>query len=284
VPGKGDLLNLDKDRLRTYREKTFRLQPGSQLRSVEEALAFVEERGFILFWPIKGVDLPSLWTAVAGDRPVPDDHDDPAHVTWGWKDSMLDRRQWYYGKLLRGKATIVSLATIPCFYALSDRVGDLDDYLLAYDEGRLTWEEKSIADALLNHGPLHTIELRRRSFLSSESAKSRFERALTALQRGLWILPVGIARAGGWRYAFVYELFDRWFPQVVMQARPIKRREAFRQLTCAYLDSVGAAKPESIARVFQREKKEVKRALLDLEEVDLARATTDDLWVTRSLI
>lgn len=275
--------DLDEESLRLYRLKTFRLQPGSKLKNVDEALAFVEERGFIMFWPIKGLDLPSLWTAVAGDRPVPNEHDDPGHVTWGWKDSMLDSRRWYYGKLIRGKATIVSLKTIPYFYALSDRVGDLDDYSLAYDEGKLTWEEKSIADVLLNHGPLHTIELRRRSFLSSESAKARFERALTALQRGLWILPVGIARAGAWRYAFIYELFDRWFPQVVSQARLITRREAFWRLTAAYLESVGAARPDAIARVFQWEKKRVKGALHDLEARDLARATTEGAWVTRCL-
>ena len=49
--------------------------------------------------------MPSLWTAVAGDRPVADAHDDPGHITWGWKDRSLDKKIWYYGKILRRKAT-----------------------------------------------------------------------------------------------------------------------------------------------------------------------------------
>ena len=178
------MLEIDENRLQTFREKTFRTRRGTALKSVEGALSFVEERGFIFFWPVKVVDLPSLWTAVAGDRPVPDNHDDPGHITWQWKDSMLDQKRWYYGKLLRRKATMVSREMIPYFYALSERVGDADDYMLLYEEGRLTFEEKSIADALLHHGALHTIELRQKSHLSSPSAKSRFERALAALQGG----------------------------------------------------------------------------------------------------
>ena len=274
------MIDLNEELLLAYRRQTFSLLPGKRLSNIEEALAFVEARGFIFFWPIKGVDLPSLWTAVAGERPVAEDHDDPGHVTWGWKDDMLGKKRWYYGKLLRGKATIVSLQYIPYFYALSERVGDLDDYLLSYEEGKLTWEEKSIADALFNHGPLHTIDLRRRAFLATESSKSRFERALTALQRGLWILPIGVASAGAWRYAFIYELFDRWFPQIVSEARAIKRREAFKRLAGAYLDSVGAAQAQALVRLFKWSSMDVQRAMQDLEEEGSALATSDGQWAT----
>jgi len=61
----------------------------------EEAIRYVNERGFIYFWPINGILLPSLWEAVSGDRPVPNEHDDPGHVTWGWKDSLLGKHVWY---------------------------------------------------------------------------------------------------------------------------------------------------------------------------------------------
>ena len=44
--------------------------------------------------------------------------------------------------------------------------------------------------------------LRREARLSSEANKPRFEKALTELQTGLKVLPVGIAPAGAWRYAF----------------------------------------------------------------------------------
>ena len=274
---------IDSELLSAYRARTFQTMAQDRLREVAQAVEFVDARGFVFLWPVKGVDLPSLWTAVAGDRPVESDHDDPGHVTWGWKDSMLGKKVWYYAKLLRGKATFVSLDVIPYFYALSERVGDLDDYMLAYDEGRLTWEEKSVADALLNHGALHTIELRRRSFLEAASAKSRFDRALTSLQRGLWVLPIGIARAGAWKYAFIYELVDRWYPQILDRARRIMPSDAYKTLTSLYLDSVGAIEPIKIARLFRWTIDPVRQALEELEQEALALPLDDGRWATSKI-
>jgi len=182
--------------LRAYRAHTYRTSPSLRLHSLEQAVEFVRERGFILFWPIKNLDLPSLWVAVAGDRPVAAEHDDPGHVTWRWKDEMLSKRRWYYGKLLRGKATLVSLDLLAAFYALSPRLADTDDFREAYHEGGLTREALQVAEAILREGPLDTIALRRAAGLSRPQAKYRFDRALTELQRGLWILPVGVAKAG----------------------------------------------------------------------------------------
>ncbi len=114
---------IDFKRLTAHRTRTFHLPPAKPLSSQSQALRFVNERGFIYFWPIKGIDLPSLWTAVAGDRPVPDAHDDPAHVTWGWKDDALPKRIWYYAKILHRKATMIALDVVPYFYALSQNYG-----------------------------------------------------------------------------------------------------------------------------------------------------------------
>lgn len=274
---------MNSELLNSYRLRTFCSNEGSPLQSLDQALEYVENRRFIFLWPIKGVDLPSLWSATAGNRPVAAEHDDPGHITWRWKDSMLDKRQWYYGKLLRGKATIVSLKTIPYFYALSDRVGDLDDYTLAYDEGNLTWEEKSIGDALLKHGALNTIELRRQSQLASRSAKSRFERALSSLQRGLWVIPTGISEAGAWKYAFRYELFDRWLPNVVENARSISIAEAYKELTSHYLDSVGAADVKAIAKLFRWRSKDVRQALTSLADEQRVSVLNDKRWATSKL-
>ncbi len=84
------------DLLAAYRRLSFLQSPDLRLKDTEEAIHFVNQRGFIYFWPIKGILLPSLWAAVAGNRPVADAHDDPGHVTWGWKDSLLGKRLWYY--------------------------------------------------------------------------------------------------------------------------------------------------------------------------------------------
>ena len=269
--------------LQAYRAKTFRLAPGSQLRNLHDAVEFVEARGFVTLWPIQSIDLPNLWTGVAGDRPVANEHDDPGHVTWGWKDEMLDKRQWYYGKLLRGKATIVSLEVIPYFYALSDRVAEEDDYRLAYEDGHLTYEAYRVAEALFRNGPQHTIQLRRLSHLSASQSKSRFNKALTDLQHGLWIVPIGIAEAGAWRYAFIYELFDRWFTNVATKARPITLGKPRAELTRRYLDSVGASTAKDIGRLFHWRLKETQNALQTLAAENLAVPCEEERWATSKL-
>jgi hypothetical protein len=234
------------------REFNYHRTPERRLRAVEEAQAFVEAVGFCFFWPIKGVELPNLFHAIAGRvRPVPMEHADPdISKCWGWKDESLDKKRWYYGKLLRRRATLISLGQLPYFYALSENYGALDDYLQEYADGLMTAEAKAIYEALLEHGPLDTVRLRREARMSAESAKSRFERGLVELQVGLKVLPVGVAEAGAWRYAFVYEIVQRHFPDLPARARPIGRAEARRALVSRYLDNVVAAERKMIAKVF----------------------------------
>jgi hypothetical protein len=238
-------------RWRAYRAATYRLAPRLRLRSADDAVNFVNERGFTFFWPNKDFDLPSLWAAVAGERPVADAHDDPGHVTWAWKDQMLPAKRWFYAKLLRGRATMVSLATLPYYYALSENYGDTDDYLLEYEAGRLSQEAKAIYEVLLEQGACHTVHLHKATRLTAREAMPRFDRALTALQVGLKILPIGVAQAGAWRYSFIYELVDRHFPDLPAAARPIGRGEARAHLLALYLRSVGAATEKQITSLFR---------------------------------
>ncbi|MDD2696541.1 MAG: hypothetical protein PHD58_11515, partial [Anaerolineales bacterium] len=154
--------------IQAYQARTFRITSELRLRRFEDAVEFVSQRGFALFWPVKGIRLPSLWVAAAGDRPVADEHDDPGHVTWNWKDSALGKRYWYYGKVIAKKATLISLDLAPCFYALSENYGSPDeDYLTLYEQGRLTQEARQVYEALLREGPLDTLSLKRAARLTS---------------------------------------------------------------------------------------------------------------------
>lgn len=252
-------------RLDAYRQRTFHLKSQWRLENAGDALAFVEERGFVYFWPIKGVILPSLWAAVAGNRPVADAHDDPGHVTWRWKDGMLDRRQWYYAKVLRGKATMISLAIAPYFYALSENFGDPEnDYLQQYEDGLLSREAKLIYEALLGHGPLNTVVLRRKIHMTGKTSNSPFDRGLTSLQRDFKVLPVGVAEAGAWRYSFIYDLVHRYYPELPQQARAIGLGEARAKVMGLYFDSVGAATEAEARKLFQWRPALVKKTLAKL--------------------
>ncbi len=150
------------EQLLQYRAETFRSKPGSRVSTLEEAVDFINQRGIVFFYPIKNMVLPSLWVAVAGDRPVPDNHDDPGHITWGWKDGMLSQRRWYYGRALRKRNTFISLDALPNFYALSPNYGDYtEDYLIDYEQGLMTQEAKQVYETLLQEGQLDSIALRK---------------------------------------------------------------------------------------------------------------------------
>jgi hypothetical protein len=244
-------MQLSQHQLRQHREHTFRTGRGMRITSKEQAVDFVNERGFVFFWPIKGLPMPSLWVANAGDRPVPDQHDDPGHVTWGWKDSLLGKKQWYYGRVLRKRNMMISLDVLPYFYALSPNYGDLnEDYLIEYESGQLPLASKLIYETLLREGPQDTIALRKNAGLANRSADNEFNRALEGLQTSFRILPVGVSDAGAWHYSFIYDIVARHFPDLVERAHPIADHEARQKLLLLYLQSVGAASFKEIQRIF----------------------------------
>ena len=241
---------IDLAKLTTHRARAFHLPPAKALSSPSQALRFVNERGFIYFWPIKAVDFPSLWAAVAGDRPVADEHDDPGHITWRWKDDALPKRIWYYGKILRRKATMISLDVAPYFYALSENYGSPEeDHLVAYEEGRLTLAARNIYEALLKEGTLDSISLRKAARMTS-AKESEWNRALEDLQRDFKILPVGTAEVGAWKYAFVYQIVARHYPDLPERARSISESQARLKLLELYFESVGTAQTREVNKMF----------------------------------
>jgi len=253
-------------KLQAHRTRTFNLPPAKRVSSPAQALTFVNKRSFIYFWPIKGIDMPSLWTAVAGERPVADKHDDPGHITWGWKDGALDKKIWYYAKILRKKATMISLEIAPYFYALSENYGSPEeDYLLAYEAGRLPQAAKQVYEAILNEGTLNTIDLRKAAKLAN-AKESEFNKALEMLQSDFKILPVGVAQAGAWKYSFIYEVVSRHYPDLPESARKIGEREARAKLVELFFESVGAAQESNVNKLFGWKKELTARAISSLVE------------------
>jgi hypothetical protein len=270
---------VEEERCRRYRRSFER-----RVQTVQAARAFVEDVGFCHFWPAQGVEMPNLFHAIAGRvRAVPNEHDDPdLGKCWGWKDDALDKRWWYYGKLIRRRATLVSLEVLPLFYACSSNYGDSEhDYLEEYRDGLLSAEAKAVYEALLENGPLHTVDLRKKARMVSESAKYRFEKALTELQAGLKVLPVGVAAAGAWHYAFVYDIVPRWYADLPARARPITRRDAQKSLVLQHLRNVAAAPRGEVFKaldVLGWTKKEYESAVEGLiEEGRLSELQVDGL-------
>ncbi len=253
--------------IKKYRAQSYSVLPGMRLHTVDDAVEFVNRRGFIFFWPVKNVELPSLWAAVAGDRPVPDEHDDPGHITWDWKDRLLGQKRWYYARILRRRNTFISLSALPYFYALSPNYGEPEtDYLDQYEAGRMTAEARAVFEALLHEGPLDTLALRRAARMKGGANDSRFNRALDDLQLEFKAVPVGISDAGSWHYAFIYDLTHRHLPELAPEARGIAESGARVKLVELYLRSVGAAQEQDVARLFGWEKQKLDKAIEALQE------------------
>jgi hypothetical protein len=248
--------------LQDYQRSTFRIEPRSRLMTPDHAIEFVNQRGFVFFWPLKSVRFPSLWTAVAGDRPVADAHDDPGHVTWGWKDNLLGQKRWYYAKILRRRGTFLSNALLPFFYALSENYGSPEeDYLIQYQEGHLTQEARQVYEVLLDRGPLDTIALRKAARLTSPDSETRFNKALDQLMANFNILPVGTSEAGGWHYSYLYDTVSHQYPNLPEQARPITQSTARVEILSSFFRSVGAATIQDVQRLFQWKADLVDKAL-----------------------
>jgi hypothetical protein len=235
-----------------WRDRRCRRRPALRLRTPEQALAFINDVGFCFLFPESGTEIPTLWEAICGERrPIPIHHDDRAlGRAWHWKDELPSRGVVYYGKLLRRKPMFVSLEVLPCFYALSDNYGDLDDYLLEYEEGHLSDEARRVYEALLEYGAMPTSHLRRKAGLAGKGNAARFDRAIAELQVGLKIVKTGISDANAWKYCYVYDVLMRRWPDLVAQAGAISSLEARRTILLRHLSNVGVASERDLTRLF----------------------------------
>jgi hypothetical protein len=260
--------------LQAERAERYRMHPDRKVRTEEQALAFLNDVGCAFLFPQAGVMLPSLWDAINGRaRDIPGHHHDHAlSLTWNWKDSLPARKAVWYGKLVKGKPTFVSLDLLPAFYALSSNYGELDDYLEQYADGRMSKEARTVYETLLANGPSSTNALRKATgMFGGGDVARRFERAIAELQADLKIVKCGTAEDNRWKYCYVYDLLLRWHPAVAEQARTLSGRQAMTQILTRYLRTVIAAPAATLAGLFGWEPSVATRLIGQLlEQGDLA--------------
>lgn len=259
TPGSPEPVTLTIQLVDNWQNQRYRRRRDLRLRSRDQALAFVNDVGFCFTFPSHDVDAPSLFEAVCGEcRVVPVGHDDPdLGRTWRWKDELPASGAVYYAKLLRKRPTLISLDLLPCFYALSPNYGDIEDYLLEYQEGHLSDEARRVYETLLNEGAMPSSHLRRKAGLEGERNALRFDRAVRELQTGMKIFVAGTSDANRWGYCFVYDVVLRRWPDLAKQAGTISTREARRHLALTHLRNVGAARLNDLASLFDWDKAEL---------------------------
>ena len=271
---------LSPDVVLAEREQRYRQRPKLRLQKEQEATHFVNDVGLCVLFPVQRMELPSLWGAIDGSTgPLPHYHDDEALAkTWRWKDTLPAQKLIYYGKLLRGKATLLALDLLPSFYALSPNFGGEADYLVEYKVGQLSREARDIYDVLLEEGALPTGELRRKAHLANRSQKYRYNRAIVELQRKLTVVKVDTTDAGPFHYSYVYDLFVRGYPDQVEAARFLFPQEARQRILQRYLDTAVVASREYLAWLFSWVHDDVNQAVDNLVEAGEAYTVAVEGW------
>lgn len=214
-----------------------------RVRTKRAALAFVNNLGFCYAFTSGPGGLPGLFDVLA-TRSI----DRMWAWAWQWKDELATEKRLFYGKVIRRKPTYVSLHFVPHFFTLTGNVGDADDYLQAYREGRLSLLARQLYEYVREHGPCSTWTLRKQ-FVSRAERGAPFHRALSELQGRFLISKVGESERGS--YSFIWDTFDRWLPQAVRVAGTLTTTRAATEVLERYLRTTGAAPAGELMRLFE---------------------------------
>ena len=212
-----------------------------RIGTIARAGAFLDDVGFALLFPNKGVVLPSLYeasSASAGEVEGIDWGPDSDRV-WGWKDEMPRRGLAWYGKFLRHRPSFLSPELLADLYPREGRPEDYEDEPLSRDAAR-------VARILLRSGPQSTGALREALDVEARAASTAFVKVLAELGRALVITHFGSQDEGGSWPVPVLELTARAFP---MGRRP-DLEERRRRATRRFLDTMLLARPSELGNAF----------------------------------
>jgi hypothetical protein len=246
-----------------------------KVRGERSALGFVDQVGFCFTLSDFGLPVPSLYVAVCGRRnprrPRHTHHDPEIGLTWNLKDSLPARRACHYGKLVKGKPTLVSLALLPAFSRVIRDGKGSGDYVLDYRQGRMTRAAAALLEVLHEHGPLETPALRRAVGMAHSDRTAEFDGAVAELQRGLWITKVEAVYDPDFYYR--WDLLDNWLPEPLDAALRLSREDAVVRLVGSYLRAAGVTTPRFLASLLAVPAAEVSAGLGRLKAQGLACET-----------
>jgi hypothetical protein len=115
----------------------------------------------------------------------------PDFEWWEWKDRLQERRQAYLGRVVKRKATLVSLDLLPAFLGLYYAAGGVEVYDEEHHHGRLSDDAWRVGEHLSRHGPQPVDRLRRALVPPGPAGTRRFHRALDEMQEKFKTVTVG---------------------------------------------------------------------------------------------
>jgi hypothetical protein len=213
-----------------------------------DAIRFLDDVGFCLLFPIKGLPLPSLYYACAHREPT--DWDKYCLRIWKWKDEFGRQRRAFYAKYFKGRGTFISLKLLPHFLAMEESASVAGDFDRAYSAGRITADARTLWQALAEHGPLATLELRHACKFDTQAGNRRYKKAMLELSRRLLVVHSGAEQETESWASSRFELTAQAFPGALARARQFAPEEARRALAQKYLQWHPSADARTIARLF----------------------------------
>ncbi|MGQ9852821.1 MAG: AlkZ-related protein [Candidatus Oleimicrobiaceae bacterium] len=254
------------EQIERRRDLTYRRRPELRVTSVAEALEFINEVGLCFAFAARRSELPCLWHAVCGQRdpqmPEHIQHDWSIGLVWEAKDVLAAEKKIYYGKALRFRPTMISLALFPSFYRARGLRGEAEEYIDHHRRGQLSPGAKRIMDALVRRSPQITRELKSASGLSRPGQRSEFDRAMAELQMKLLVVKVAELYEP---FTFVWDLVVRRFAPEVEMAQRLESQQARLAILEKYFATVLVSSEVQITRLFAWDPAHVQQALAAMQ-------------------
>ena len=229
--------------------------------TLTEAVKYIDATGYCMLFPVRNVPLPSLYYAVTR-RGLQGEWkwDKYSSMVWRWKDELPRRRRAVYAKYFRGRGTFICRRFLPYFLAMHGSAVVGGDHERFYAEGRIRDDCRIIWEALEEHGPLATLELRNACKMDTNAGNIRFKRAILELQCMLIVVHFGAEQETNAWASGRYELTRRAFPQQTTAARQISPEDARTWLAAKFRERNPDASPTHLMRLFGWPKAEAAAA------------------------
>ncbi|MHB1457326.1 MAG: AlkZ-related protein [Armatimonadota bacterium] len=150
--------------------------------------------------------------------------------TWFWKDDLHAEKRIYYTRVFGGQTGYISYVMLPVLIATN---GAVIDELLYH--GALTPDTLQVYQIIDEYGPIPIRNLKR---LLTPDAKHNANKSIVELERRFLITKTGITGRTMGTYGYIWDLVERWLPEVLTAAGEMTRRQAEAKLR-EHLSSYG---------------------------------------------
>ena len=171
------------------------------------------------------------WRTCPTDSPIVWHTGDPETDPWEWRMRVLEERDDIaYGKVFFGTSGYITKEWYPLFLRVRRQGMVFDEW---YDEGKASQLEKQIYEVISENGQVALHDLKRMCGITKETA-SKFDRALTNLQKSLFITMCGrtqklnkFGEAYGWNSTVFCTVEEFWGEDL---SADISVQEAYEQI------------------------------------------------------